>query len=71
MKNKINNIQYQISNFNLHHLKFVMISFIFGKEYLNKFDEVTNTNISNLMKKTGIKLKKYLTKKPHGKLCIF
>ncbi len=42
------------------------------KEYLNKFDEITNTNISNLMKKTGIKLKKYLTKKSHGKLrlCI-
>ncbi len=38
------------------------------RQYLYKFDEVTNTNISNLMKKTGIKLKKYLTKKPHGKL---
>ena len=38
------------------------------KQYLHKFDENTNTNISNLMKKTGIKLKKFLTKKPHGKL---
>ena len=40
------------------------------KEYLNKFDYVTNNNISNLMKRTGIKLKKYLTKKPHGKMKI-
>ena len=38
------------------------------KQYLHKFDEVTNTNISNLMKKTGIRLKKYLTKKNHGRL---
>ena len=38
------------------------------KKYLNKFGEITNTNISNLMKRTGIKLKRYLTKKPHGKL---
>tara|TARA_Y100000813_G_scaffold19163_1_gene12808 strand:+ start:314 stop:1114 length:801 start_codon:yes stop_codon:yes gene_type:complete len=38
------------------------------KEYLKKFGEISNTNISNLMKKTGIKLKRYLTKTPHGKL---
>ncbi len=38
------------------------------KGYLKKFGEITNTNISNLMKKTGIKLKRYLTKNPHGKL---
>ena len=38
------------------------------KKYLEKFGEITNTNISNLMKKTGIKLKRYLTKNPHGKL---
>ena len=38
------------------------------KQYLDKFNEVTNTNISNLMKKTGIRLKKYLTKKNHGRL---
>ena len=37
------------------------------KKYLDKFDEITNNNICNLMKKTSIKLKKYLTKKPHGK----
>ena len=34
------------------------------KEYLKKFGEISNTNVSNLMKKTGIKLKRYLTKKP-------
>jgi len=40
------------------------------KKYLYKFDEITNKNISNLMKRTGNRLKKYLTGNNHGKLRI-
>ena len=38
------------------------------KEYLLKYHEISNTNVTNRMRRTGILLKKYLTKNTHGRL---
>ena len=40
------------------------------KQYLNKYGEISKTNISNCMKRTNTHLKKYLTSKNHGKMRI-
>ena len=40
------------------------------KEYLEKYYEISNTNITNHMRRTSTLLKKYLTKNAHGKMRI-